>query len=193
VSLTISLSKTLVKPGEEITCYFDYTNYTMSRYGYKVSIAAKLDGKLVYSDSMDFPGTGGEWTGNFTFRAPSTPGAHILVVEASTNESGYWKTDATSSATFTVQGSLNPIKSWSVSLDKTTVSPGDTVQITATVDWEAPGGIGLKLDISAFGRSWEASYPNVSTSPAVLKTQITVPSDASSGTHDVDVTLKAYY
>ena len=192
MALSISLSTTSPKPGQQVNCHFIYTK-TFS-WAAMIRIKFYLDGTLIHTEDSGGPVSGtGTWDGYFTFYAPRTPGVHKLSAQAEVSSDGVnWLPGDNASITFTVLGQEVTISSWNVSVDKTAVSPGDIVTLTTTVYWEAPGSIQFKLDINAFGRQYSTNPVSVSTSPAIIKTQLKVPSDVS-GSQTISVTLDAYY
>ena len=94
--------------------------------------------------------------------------------------------------TINVQVEVSPeevVQGWSVSLDKTTVEPGDTVTLNVTVNWGAPGGVYFKARINAFGQTFESQAVVAQTSPFTFKVPLTVPGNLSEGTYTISVTL----
>jgi len=88
----------------------------------------------------------------------------------------------------------NPINSWSATIDKTQVKPGDIMNVAATVNWEWPGSIQLKLRVTGFnGKLDVTTQPvTVASSPTTIKAPITVP-NVQGGTYNIQVYLNAYY
>jgi len=80
---------------------------------------------------------------------------------------------------------------WNVSVDRTTVAPGDTLTIIANINWESVSVQRFKLRIEAFGKSYETNLVEATASPTTIKAPITVPADAKEGKHEIKVTL--YY
>jgi len=81
------------------------------------------------------------------------------------------------------------VTDWSVKADKTTVKPGDTLTIQATVNWVGKS-MKFKLGIDAFGKHYESTEVTATASPTIIKVPITVPA-VKEGTYEIKVTL--YY
>jgi len=80
---------------------------------------------------------------------------------------------------------------WEVTVDKSTVAPGDTLKIIAKVNWEGPSSLKFKLGIDAFGRHYESKEVTATTSPITIEAPITVPLSTREGRYVIKVTL--YY
>ena len=80
---------------------------------------------------------------------------------------------------------------WDVSVDRTTVAPGDTLTIIANINWESVSVQRFKLGIEAFGKSYETNPVEATVSPTRIEAPITVPLDVGEGEYEIKVTL--YY
>lgn len=102
-----------------------------------------------------------------------------------------WHEVGTKNVSITVYPS-QPVRSWNVSVSPSEVYEGGTMEIVATIYWEAPGGVQFKLDINAFGKHLTTNAVAASTSPTTIRVPMTVPKGVT-GKQNISVALYAYY
>ena len=189
MGVSISLSNTSPKPGDTVTVSWSLKNDFMASYYFKVDLYT--DGKYIKNLYKGRLSSGSSRSGSTSIIAQE--GTHTVEVVASLSIDGTTWTDYDSaSKSYTTRVGFT-LKSWSINANPKEVQPGDTINITATVYWEAPGGVKFKLKINGFGHSWISNEVSASSSPTVMSTRITVPSSVSPGTYQISVSLQAYY
>lgn len=190
-----NMPKTL-KPGESVRLAFRIYNDTSEELEVTVKVYQK-EPSLKYIGSTTFKAYANGFTNHtsaLTFTMPKSDVVLHAEFEATGVQSGKkyysgrdWRIEVES-----VPQPENPVLAWDLQVDKTQVSPGEKVYLTARVLWEKiPGTVGVrfKLRISAFGKVWETACVSPTSSPAILKASVTVPYDVSPGTHTIKVTL----
>jgi len=96
-------------------------------------------------------------------------------LEFGTDGQHFYDTGVAKSATIQVVPPVGLVKDWSVSADKQRVEPGDEVTVTVTVDWQVVSGVQFAVRFDWFGVPLESQPVAPNTSPAVIRTTLTVP------------------
>jgi len=85
------------------------------------------------------------------------------------------------------------VSSWSVSIDKTTISPNEQAKVGITVNWSGAQSAKFKASIEAFGYNFVSDEVIATKSPYSFNVIIQTPKDIKPGTYQIKVTLLAYY
>jgi len=189
MGVTISLSDTSPKPGDEITVSWELVNDFTSQWYFKVDLY--IDGSYVKNLWKGRIPGGSRRSGTTTITAQQ--GTHKVEAVAYLSTDGQnWMDYDSDSESYTTSGGFK-VNSWSVSPSKKTAKPGEKVTVTVEVDWEAQGGVKFRCLVDAFGDRKPTEPVDAQTSPTSFSFDIKVPEDASPGDHTIAITLQAYY
>ena len=189
-TVTTPTIKMSVKPSISAEAGKSFTvpvTITISGLGHPLSVKAEVEiGGNRYEATETLPGDG-TYTVNVDVRqAPTTSGTYTGIARAYYYvSSGNWEMIGSDQFTLYVTGSVNPITDWSVSVNPSTVKPGDSVQVVVTV--YSNSTVPVRATVNLFGQT----QTKEGTAPAPLTFTFTAPTKA--GTYTGSIKLEAYY
>jgi hypothetical protein len=126
VTPALSLAKTTFAPGEEFQVQFNTADTLPQDAWVGIIPSDTPHGSAEVNDQydLDYEYLGGQTSGVFTFAAPHEPGSYDLRLNSTVGSEG----QEVASVTFTVVSAMGNVTP-TLSLDKTTFSPGEEIQV----------------------------------------------------------------